>query len=776
MTGRNCLKRALHSIVKTAGKPALVLGLAVILLGALAPKEVSAQTYRFGTILIEGNQRVDDATVLSYAGLVPGKTATAAQVNEASRRLTESGLFESVVVNPRGSVLEITLVEYPTISVVAFEGNDRLDDELLASVVSSQSRRVYNPRTAEADAAQIVLAYEQDGRLAASVTPKIIRRSDNRVDLVFEIEEGRNVEIQRISFVGNRNFSERRLRRVLSSKQAGIFRRFVRSDTFLSDRIEFDKQVLADFYASRGYIDFQVNSVTSELARSRDGYQLTFNVREGQSFEFGEITVSSDLSEVDPEVYEDVIRIRPGQTYTPLRVENTITRLERLSLQQGLKFIRVEPRITRNDRDLTLDIDFVVSRGPRVFVERIDIEGNATTMDRVIRRQFKTVEGDPFNPREIRAAAERIRSLGFFSNADVNAREGSAPDQVIVDVDVEEQPTGSLTLGATYSADSGIGAAISFSERNFLGRGQTLSFTISTASENQEYGFRFVEPAFLSRDVAFSIDASYQETTDAFNASYDTTKIKFVPSLGFAVGENSRLSLRTGFESTELLNYTGSSAILTDEVALGKQNRFYAGYSYTFDNRRSGLDPNAGVLLSLSQDFGVGGDVEFIESSFRARAQKRIFKEEVGISADFEAGLLNVLNGDSRVVDRFFLNSKIRGFEANGIGPRDPAISSGEALGGNIYAVARFETEFPLGLPEEYGITGGLFADFGAVWGLDNDNGGLVDDGFHLRSVIGFALVWDSVLGPLRFNFTHALQKEDYDRDRSFDFTISTSF
>ena len=776
MAGRNRITSALFPIAFLAKLQALTLVLALIF--AAIPSQSSAQDYRFSRFDIEGNQRVDDATILSYAGISGGQILSAAEVNEAAQRITDSGLFESVVVTPRGSILEIVVVEYPTINIVNFEGNLRLDDDVLSTVVQSQSRRVYSPRTAEADAANIVLAYEQTGRLAASVTPKIIRRSDNRVDLVFEIQEGNVVEIERISFVGNRNFSERRLRRVLESKQAGIFRRFVQSDTFLSDRIEFDKQVLTDFYLSRGFIDFQVLSVNSELARSRDGFRITFNVREGQSFDFGEITASSPLEDVDPDEFQAEIKLRPGKTYSPLQIERTIARLERLALQKGLDFIRVEPRATRNDRDLTLDVDFAITRGPRVFVERIDIEGNATTLDRVIRRQFKSVEGDPFNPREIRAAAERIRALRFFSTSDVEAREGTSPDRVIIDVDVEEQPTGSLSFGASYSADDGFGLAISFSERNFLGRGQRLSFTISTASENRTYGFSFQEPAFLGRDVSFSLRGGYLETDSALRALYDTTRLSVSPSLGFAIGEFSRLEFRGTYESTEMRNYTGGSPILAAEVALGEQSSLSAGLTYSFDTRRRGLDPDRGVLLNVSQDLGFGGDVTFSETSVLASAQTRVFREEIGLLAEFEAGALNVIDGSSRVTNRYFLNNKIRGFEGNGLGPRDPELESGEALGGNYYAVARFESQFALGLPEEYGISGGLFADFGAVWGLEDTSGsvGTIDDSFKLRSVIGFAVLWDSVIGPLRFNFTKALQKEDYDRERTFDLTISTQF
>ena len=756
------------------------LALAGVVGASLSP--ASAQTYAFTSVQVEGNQRVDAATILSYAGIARGESLSAAELNDAYQRIVNSGLFETVELIPQGGRLLIRVAEYPTINVINFEGNARLSDEDLSKIVKSQSRRVYSPALAEDDAAAIVQAYEQQGRLAATVVPKIIRRSDNRVDLAFEIVEGQVIEVQRISFVGNRNYSEFRLRRALRTKQAGLLRRFIRSDTFIADRIAFDKQVLSDFYQARGYVDFQVLSVTSELTRNRDAFLITFNIREGQQFRFGEVTASSDVPQIDPATYQDAIRISSGTVYSPSHVENAIARLERLAVDQGLDFIRVEPRIRRNDRDLTLDVDFVLTKGPRVFVERIDIEGNATTLDRVIRRQFRTAEGDPFNPRAIRAAAERIRALGFFTTAEVTSREGTAPDKVIVDVNVEEKPTGSLSFGVNYSVANGAGATVSFTERNFLGRGQYLSFSFSTGIDNNVTSISFAEPAFLGRDVRFGFDASYAESTSENDTLFDTRAIRVSPSLEFPLGERTRLALRYTLAQEEMFNYTGRSPIIDAEVAQGAQIDSKIGYSLSYDSRDTGLNPNAGILLRFNQDFaGLGGDREYIETSALIAAETTAFNEDVTLRAEFEGGLLSMSGSDSRMTDRYFLNGKMRGFDNNGLGPRDgsPPTKTDEALGGNAYAVMRLEAEFPIGLPEEYGITGGVFADAGSVWSLDNTTGGTtggVDDSFHLRSAVGVSIFWETPIGPLRFNFSQAIDKQSYDVTRSFDLTIATRF
>lgn len=732
-----------------------------------------AQVFSFSNVTIEGNERVDAATILNYAGISRGQEVSAAALNDAYQRIANSGLFEKVEMVPQGSTLVIRVTEYPIVNVINFEGNKRLKDEQLAELVQSQSRRVYSPNLAESDAAAIAEAYRVQGRLAASVTPKIIRRSENRVDLVFEISEGKVVENERISFVGNRAFSDRRLRQVLETKQAGFLRNLIQRDTFVAERLELDKKMLTDFYQSRGYIDVQVTDASAELSRERDATFVTFTIREGLPYKIGKVTVVSEVEGVDAAAYEDTARIRTGQTYSPLLIDNNITRMETLALKQGLNFVRVEPRITRDDRNQAVDIEFAVVRGERVFVERIDIEGNATTLDQVIRRQFRTVEGDPLNPREIRQSAERIRALGFFSDAKVNAEPGSSPDQVVVNVDVEEQPTGSLTFGLSYSVASGTGFNIGFSEKNFLGRGQALSLSLASGVSNQNSSFSFTEPALLGRDLSFSV-GGYYRTSDYDNARYDTRNIGVTTGIGFPVGEQSNLNLRLRYSEDLMENYGGTSPILAAEAAQGALRTFSLGYAYEYDTRITGLNPKGGVLLRFGQDFaGLAGDTEYIETTALALAETKVMNEEVTLRAIFEGGAIHSMGGTtSRVTERYFGNGKIRGFEPNGIGPRDGE----DALGGNLFAVARFEADFPLGLPEEYGISGGAFLDVGSVWSLDNTNGGAVDDSFIPRAAVGLSVFWTTPIGPLRFNFSHALKKEDYDKEQSFDLTISTRF
>lgn len=756
-----------------ASLKALMLLLALTLSG-VAAERAAAQSYTVNTVRVEGNQRIETPTILTYLGIARGETVTAGMLNDAAQRLRATGLFETVDVVPQGTTLVITVVEYPTINRINFEGNARLQDQELGAIIRSQPRRVYSPAQAEADTAAIVQAYADSGRINATVTPRIIERSDNRVDLVFEIFEGGVSEVERISFVGNHTYSDRRLRRVLETKQAGLLRVVIQRDTYIADRVAFDRQVLTDFYNSRGYVDFQVQNVDVSLTRERDAYLITFNVQEGQQYRFGEVTVTSEVDGADPFEYEQALRLRSGAVYSPTLIENDIARLERLAIRQGLNFVRVDPRITRNDRELTLDIEFALVPGDRIFVERIDIEGNNTTLDRVIRSRFDTVEGDPFNPRQIREAAERIRAMGYFSNVDVNAREGSSPDQVVIDVNVDEGPTGSLSFGGNYSTDNGFSLLAKYNQSNFLGRGQALSFNLQWGEDTQFLSFDFREPRVMGRDTSFGLALDYSQSDNAASANYDTREFRIQPSLGFPVSENGRVTVYLAYDYTDIfdLNPTISPFIQTDEGAVGTTS---VGYAYSYDTRRTGLNPNAGVLLRFGQEFAFG-DSDFIKTSVSATAQTLVLNEEVTLRATVEGGALHYQDGQSRITDRYFLGSRaMRGFEPGGIGPRD--VNTGDALGGNFYAVARLEAEFPLGLPEEYGLSGGVFIDYGSVWDIGRPTGGDVEyNDFTPRTIAGLSLFWETPVGPLRFNWTEPLDVQPNDQTKSFDVTISTEF
>ena len=744
----------------------------------LTPNFLIAQTFTISEIEIVGNQRIETETIESYISLSKGQNFEADEINSAYQRVLKSGLFESVTFDENDGVLKVTVVEYPTINRIYLEGNVRIEDTVLEKVLKSKEKYVLDAQTVEQDRQNIAETYAVRGRLAARINPKVIKKSENRVDLVFEIFEGGVIEIQKIGIVGNKAFSDRRLRRVLSTKQAGPFRAFVRSDTFVEERIEFDKKVLEEFYISRGFVDFRVNSVNAELTEERDGYFVVFNITEGQQFSVGNVAVETSLKELDTAQYYKILKLKAGSVYSAKVTELDVEKIERLALKNGLDFIRVRPKISKDGSSLAVNVTYSIERGPRVILERINIAGNTATLDKVIRRQFRAAEGDPFSARRIRQATDRIRSLGFFETVDVSAREGKRQDSVIVDVLVKEKPTGSVSLGGSYSTSSGFGLLLEYAERNFLGRGQDFRLKYNSGVGSRTYSLGFIEPEFLSPGLSLGLSSKFTET-EKENSNYDTTILDVSPQVSFPISDYSKLSVSIGYNETELRNAVNVGSIIQNEVDLGQDERAYSRIAYTYNTLRDGLDPNFGVLFKLSQEVsGFTGDGESSKTSALARLQRKILNEEVLVKGTLEGGVLDY--GNSRVTDRFFLGSALmRGFEPGGIGPRE-IVNEGEvindALGGNTFAVLRLEAEFSLGLPEEYGIDGGIFFDVGNLWSLDNISEDVIYDDGSWRSVLGASLFWKTPIGPLRFNFSRPLKKETFDREQNFDLTIRTQF
>lgn len=749
--------------------------LGVSSLSMALPTAATAQGYAFSSVQIEGLKRIEASTVMSYLGFGRGEAVSDEALNDAYQRLNASRLFEKVQLVPRGSTLVVKVTEFAIVNRINIEGNKKLKDDELLELITSRPRYAFDPAKAERDAQLIAEAYQAEGRLAATVTPRIIRRPQNRVDLVFEVVEGKNTEIERISFTGNRAFSDARLRRVIQSKQAGLLRFLISSDTFDPGRVEFDKQLLRDFYMSRGYVDFQVVATTSEVTGQQDAYYVSYEVREGQQFKYGQITTVSEVEGIDAAAFERLAVTRSGSTYDPATIERSIARMENEAARMGYGFVRVDPRVTRNERAGTLDIAFTIVRGPRVVVERIDIEGNATTLDRVVRSQFTVVEGDPFNPRAIRAAAERIRALGYFSDVDVRAREGSTPDSVVVDVDVEEQGTGSFSIGATYGTSTGFGFSASFTETNFLGRGQylKLEYAGTLSFDDQNYHFAFAEPNLLGRDLRLGIDTFYTSTKQAGVALYSTTQFRAEGSLEFPLSELSRLGVRAGGAGTNIFGYTGASAQIAADALRGWQIGAFAGLTYTFDTRRNGLQSPTNFYATFSADAGgFGSDNQYVKATGLANVTTTALNDEIELSATVEGGAIYSFGAGTRITDRFFLNpDQVYGFAALGTGPRE----AGEALGGNYYAAARLEARFPLGLPEEYGIKGGVFAHGGTVFGLDN-GAPPIDDSLYWRASVGAAIYWETPFGPIRFSYAIPVLSQPGDLQQRFGIGFETGF
>ena len=746
------------------------------------PSTLIAENLSFSSISVEGNKRLSDEAIVNYSRLVTGSIISSEDLNDAYRKIVSTGLFKNVSFKQSNQKLVISVTEYPTVNEISFEGNKKFTDEKLSSFIETKSRFVLAPNTLENDVAELQKVYKNSGRILARIQPKTINLSDNRVNVVFEIYEGSVVEIETINFVGNRTFSDRKLRGVLRTKQASVFRKIIQKDNLIDERISLDKKLLTEFYKNRGFADFRINNVNAELSEERDGFFITYNITEGPQFSLGKIDFISAVKELNASNFTSFSNLKSGEVYSPTDVKSNISKLEENLQAVGFEFIRVRPTVIRNMSNLTIDLKFVFEQSDKLFIERIDISGNTATLDRVVRRQFFIVEGDPFNSREIKAAADRIRSLGLFSDSFVKVLPGSRESLVVIDVKVIEKPTGSLTFGAGYSSEAGLGGLIEYGEKNFLGRGQALSFAINTGKDDQLYELSFYEPMFLRNDLGLGINLSAKDTQRQ-NAAYDTDSLNFGPYIVFPVGEKSNLKFQYSLEKTNLSNPGDVGSIILNEVNEGSITSSSMGYVFSYDSRVFKNNSQNGFAFKLGQQFtGLGGDKTAFKTTMKAAAQSNTFKNDLKLSAEFEAGILTYTEGNSRVIDRFFLNSrKMRGFEPGGVGPREClngecGVSNNDALGGENFAVVRFEAEFPLGLPDEYGLTGGLFYDVGNLWSLRKINNDVLYEDGAWRQSIGASLFWRTPIGPLRFNFSDVLKKEVFDRDESFDLTISTRF
>lgn len=729
----------------------------------------AAQAAVISNISVVGNQVIPSETIRDFAGINFGENLAASEINAVVRRLYDSGMFENVDIRISGSTMIIEVVENPSVSVVAFEGNKSFKDNILASIVDTNARRPFNRLTVEADAQRISQIYAQEGRVGATVRPVIIPIAEGRVNVVFEIDEAPVAGVNRVSFVGNNAFSDRKLRGVIETNESNFLSSILGRSPVDPANVARDRQNLEEYYQNKGYIDFEILSAVPELSADRSAYYLTYTVNEGFKYDFGAASVSSSINGVDASNFERFVKLRAGREYSADDVRDVVEDIEIEAVRQGLPFLRVTPHFTKREDSRLVDVNFELVNGRRVYVERIDISGNTATRERVIRRQFDFVEGDAFNPRKMAEAADALRGLGIFGVTNVTIREGSSPEKAVVNVEVEDIATGSLGFGLGYSSDSGMNGTINFSERNFLGRGQKFSFDLSVAESANTLSFSFLEPALFNRDVAAGISVYYRDVNRS-ESSFQTTNIGIEPTVQFSLGEHTRLKLGYRISQDEIRDASAAAPyIAADE---GSFLTSAVSATLTYDRLNSRIEPTGGYFLSLQEEYaGLGGDINHTKTVARAKAYTSFFDESLILSAELEGGALISVDNQSRVTDRFFLGGQsLRGFSTGGIGPRE----ADDALGGNYYSVLRLKGSFPLGLPDDYGIFGGAFVEGGSVWGLDNP--GAIDDEMYLRAAAGVSLFWATPIGPLEFSYAVPFEYEDDDDLQNFSVSIATRF
>jgi outer membrane protein insertion porin family len=789
-------------------------------------------------IVVEGNQRVEASTVQSYLLLRPGDLVEPERVDLSLKTLFATGLFADVQIGQRDADLVVRVVENPIVNRVVFEGLNSLKQEDLEKEVQAKPRSVFTPARAQADVQRIIEQYRRSGRFAATVTPQVRELEQNRVDLIFEVDEGPVTGVRSINFIGNKAFSDRELRESVLTEESKWWKFFSKNDNYDPDRLEYDRELLRQFYTNRGFADFRIVSATAELTPDQKDFFVTFTIDEGEKYEFGEVKVETELDKVPAELLRAVVPIRTGQMFEGELIEKSIDAMTFTAGTGGYANVDIRPRMERNREARTVDLTFEVNEGPRVFVERINIVGNTRTVDQVIRRELRVSEGDAFNRVLLDRSRSRIRSLGFFKSVEIEETEGSQPDRAVVDVKVAEDTTGELAFAAGFSSTDNFLFDMSVSERNLRGRGQFLRLRASTSSRRQQVDIRFTEPRFLGRDLAAGFDLYTLRTDYLDESSFENQSTGASLRASFPITDTTGMGLNYTIrqDDTEIadalidLNIDGDNnsatnpADVVDQCSLDPRNTTRPllcdqegtfltsvfGYTFNWDRRNDPVEPTRGFDMSLSQDLaGIGGDVKYLRTELEATTYYGIFRDVVA-SFSLSGGYIFGWDDDTvRINDRFFKGgSNFRGFDVAGIGPRqiivledstapnDPQIIEGDSLGGNAYYIGTLQMTFPTGLPKEYGISGALFAEFGGLGLLNEEDRrkqvvetpdttnppnftritAYVDDALSLRASVGVSIFWDSPFGPVQFDFAHPIAKEEYDRTEGFRFSTRTRF
>jgi outer membrane protein insertion porin family len=759
--------------------------------GSPLPAPVGEQSGVVGRIVVQGNQRIDPETILSYLPISVGDHVDSARIDEALKSLFRTDLFSDIKIDLQGTDLIVRVVENPIINQVLFEGNSNIKNDKLQDEIQIRPRGVFTKAKVEEDVGRIVELYRRSGRISATVTPKIVQLPQRRVDLIFEINEGPKSGILRVNFLGNERFSGNDLRNVVVTKESAWYKFFQSQDNYDPDRIEYDREQLRKFYRNRGFYDFRIISSVAELDSSRNGFAVTYALSEGRQYRFGKLVVHAELKKLNGDILRQILPIKEGQLYSDEKIEKSTDAITFAAGAAGFAFVDVRPRYTPNPAKRTVDVTFNVKEGPRVYIERIDIVGNTQTLDYVIRRQLGVNEGDAYNRALVDRSKQSVKSLGFFKDVDITTTPGSAPDKTNLLVKVTEQPTGQLSFSAGYSSLDKVVADIGITQTNFRGRGENLGLRISAGSLQQQVDLSFNEPHFLNRDLQGGFDIYAQRYDFTQQASYITTSVGGTFHVAFPLASNAVLTTRYTLRTddvivNEALCVPGAELV---SITLCEQTGSYLtsliGYTIGLDRRNDYQNPTRGYYINFDQDIaGFGGTVHYLRSQARG-GWFHGFNKDFIFSFVGSAGYIDGWNGDTiRITDRFYKGGDdFRGFQIAGIGPRD--IQYGDALGGKLFAIGTMELTLPTKLPEQYGIHAALFTDFGTLGLLDradtvnpNTNQPLVGvkDDLGFRASAGISIFWKSPLGPLRFDFSKIIRKDYYDRTELFRFSTSTRF
>jgi outer membrane protein insertion porin family len=732
----------------------------------------AAQT--LSSISVEGNRRVELETIRSYFKPDANGHLDQASIDDALKALIETGLFQDVKINRVGGRLVVSVVENPVINRVAFEGNKKVKDEQLTAEIQSKPRGTFSRPMVQSDVQRIVEIYRHAGRYDVRVTPEIIEQPNNRVDLIFSIQEGGKTGIKSIEFIGNHAFSSYRLKDVIKTHESNFLSFLGGGDVYDPDRVEADRDLLRRYYLKHGFADVQIVAAVTEYDPARPGFLVTFKIDEGQQYRVGSVTFESSIPTLDGNSLRSFSRVHVGALYNAEALEKSVEDMQVEASRRGYAFAVVRPRGDRNFDAHTVSIVFAIDEGPRTYIERINIRGNTRTRDYVIRREFDISEGDAYNRSLVDRAERRLKNLDFFKTVKITTEPGSSSDRVILDVDVEDKSTGDFSVSGGYSTTQGALAEVSVSERNLLGRGLFAKASVQYGQWARGYSLSFVEPYLLDYRVALGLDLYQREQLANQYISYNLKTLGFSPRLGFGLREDLTLQLRYSIFQQEIglpaalencnniigsPNYNPSPAFIAagnpaspsntsslgcyadgeaslpirQELARGRTLTSMLGYTLTYNTLDNNKNPTEGLLIDFRQDFaGVGGDVKYLKTAMDAKYYQPLVSDIVGL-VHLQGGILNNVGAYAgqngiRMLDNFQMGPNlVRGFAPNGIGPRDTNyLSTMDALGGTKYWGASVELQMPFWfLPKEVGLKGAVYADAGSLWGYEGPTSNL---------------------------------------------------
>ena len=760
-----------------------------------------AQAQTVSNIVVEGNQRVENDTILSYVSISRGQVADPDEMDASVKALFQTGLFSDVQIFRRGNTLVVKVEENPMINQVNFEGNSQVKDADLAKEVELRERMMFTRAKVLSDVNRIIAVYRRSGYYSVTVSPKIIRLPQNRVDLVFEINEGEETKVKHLEFVGNNAFSDSDLKGIIGTQQYAWWRFFNRNDTYDPDRLEYDKELLRRYYLKNGFADVRVVSADAVLDADGAGFTITYTIEEGQRYKIADVAVNVGDAQLDTQELASKVRTGVGDYFDATRVDRSVESLTLEAARQGFVFARVNPDIQRNASDATLNITYNLVEGPRTYIERIDIVGNTRTEDQVIRRQLLLFEGDAYNRVVVERARRRLTALDYFEKIDFRDEEGSAPDRIVLVVQVQEKSTGSINFSIGYSTTDYVVGTISLQERNFMGKGYDVKVATTASWNRQQASISFTNPWFMGLPIAAGFDVFGNIVNNEDTSSYTSESLGFALRAGFRLDDDSNITFRYGLTWRNINNISKSNASPAVIETEGETLKSFVSSVYTWDNLDNPAKPTNGFRGQLEAEIaGLGGDIYFGSIEAHGWYFIPLYEDSIVLKLEGNAGQVQPIgDNDVPLQDRFFKGADtFRGFATSGVGPRQVGNDGDtDAIGGRTYAIGTVEMTFPVFLPEEWGIEGSVFSDFGTVFnsGVDTEIAGTGDckygrnaegstdkvnctvyDTAAFRASIGAGIIWQSPFGPLRFEAAYPVMKADYDKTEWFRFSVGTRF